>query len=125
MTEHIYNELIRTYAGACSLDHVKETHIDMYISDAWELFHSMEKDGGDINGNILNSMVFLYANALRPDDLEANVLPLFDKYKLKHDVYTYQHLTRLYLNIRDIDAVFKLYDRLVTKESFKPNTMLL
>ena len=38
LTEHVYNGLIRTYAGACMVRNTKETHIDSYISDSWELF---------------------------------------------------------------------------------------
>ena len=38
MTEHMYNGLIRTYAGAAAVWHVKEEHIDMYIRDSHELF---------------------------------------------------------------------------------------
>jgi hypothetical protein len=41
MTEHVYNELIRTYAGACLIENVKEEHIDMYIKDSWELFQTL------------------------------------------------------------------------------------
>ena len=43
MTEHVYNELIRTYANACLKDSVPEEHIDMYVKDAFELFKSIEK----------------------------------------------------------------------------------
>ena len=38
MTEHVYNGLIRTYAGAAAVWNTKEEHIDMYIKDSWELF---------------------------------------------------------------------------------------
>ena len=38
LTEHSYNGLLRTYAGAAAVRQVKEEHIDMYIKDAWELF---------------------------------------------------------------------------------------
>lgn len=38
MTEHVYNELIRVYAGACKQEKIQEKHIDMYINDAFELF---------------------------------------------------------------------------------------
>ena len=41
MTEHVYNELIRTYAGACLLPAVKEDHIEMYLNDAWKLVDTM------------------------------------------------------------------------------------
>jgi len=30
MTEHVYNELIRTYAKACSVKGTKEEQVDMY-----------------------------------------------------------------------------------------------
>ena len=38
MTEHSYNGLIRTYAGAAAVRFVKEEHVDIYIKDSWELF---------------------------------------------------------------------------------------
>lgn len=41
MTEYIYNGLIRTYAGAAGLRHVKEEHIDLYIKDSFELFNQL------------------------------------------------------------------------------------
>lgn len=74
---------------------------------------------------MLNSLVLLYSNALRPEQLEAEVLPLYDKFKIKHDVYTYQNLSRMYLKIRDLDTIMVLWDKLRTKESFSANLMLL
>jgi hypothetical protein len=49
----------------------------MYINDAWSLLETMQKDGLDLNINILNSMTYLYSNALRSEELEAKVLPLY------------------------------------------------
>ena len=89
MTEHVYNELIRTYAGACLVPDVEEKHVDMYVKDAFDLFHNLLKDSLEPNIHILNSLVYLHACALRPEQLEAEVLPLFEKYRTKHDVYTY------------------------------------
>ena len=69
---------------------VKEEHIDMYIQDSMDLVEQIKNDENvELNVYILNSLVLLYANALRVDDLDANVLPLFTKHKIKHDVYTY------------------------------------
>jgi hypothetical protein len=92
MTEHAYNELIRVYANACTKDSAPEAHIDMYVKDAFELFKSTEKgqeEGVEVNIHILNSLTFLFTNALRPEQLESEVLPLYEKHKIKHDVYTY------------------------------------
>jgi|LauGreDrversion4_2_1035121.scaffolds.fasta_scaffold231434_1 pentatricopeptide repeat protein len=44
MTEHVYNELIRVYAGACRQPDVPEKHVDMYLSDAMALFRTVERD---------------------------------------------------------------------------------
>lgn len=76
---------------------------------------------------MLNSLVYLYASALRPEQLEAEVLPLFEKHRIKHDVYTFQHLSRMFLNLRDMETVMNLWDRLRSgKEgTLKANQMLL
>jgi pentatricopeptide repeat protein len=90
MTDHTYNGLIRTYAGAASVRFVKEEHVDMYIKDSMDLIEQIKKDDNvEINIHILNSLVLLHSNALRVDDLDANVLPLYTKHKIKHDIFTY------------------------------------
>jgi hypothetical protein len=128
MTEHVYNELIRCYAGGCALKNVPEKNIDLYIKDAFELFRAVERDedgtGIAPNIEILNSMVLLFGSALRPDELEAEVLPLFDKYRIKHDVYTFQHISKMYLNLREHDMVISLWDKLKALK-IKPNSVVL
>jgi hypothetical protein len=70
-------------------------------------------------------MVLLYSSALRPEQLEAEVLPLYEKHHIKHDVYTYQNLSRMYLALRDMDTVMSMWDRIRDKDKIKPNQMLL
>ena len=78
---------------------MKEKHIDIYIKDAWELFEQMKEDPEvEINNHILNSLLLLHCNAIRTEEIEAYVLPLYEKHKIKYDVYTFQHLCKLYLN---------------------------
>ena len=97
----------------------------MYINDAFELFNQAKSDPNvNINIHILNSMLFLHTSALRVEELDANVLPLYDKHKITHDVYTYQHLSRMYLNLADYEMVINMYLRL-KKENIKPNQMYL
>ena len=43
MTEHIYNGLIKSYAGAAAQWNVKEEHIDLYIEDSMKLLDQMQK----------------------------------------------------------------------------------
>ncbi len=74
---------------------------------------------------VINSLLLLYTNALRPEQLEADILPLYNKYRMKHDVYTYQNLIKMYLKLRDLDTIMVLWDKIRTKETFKPNQMVL
>ncbi len=90
LTEHVYFELLRTYGKASAVPGVTEEHVDMYINDAWSLLKNMmEVEGLEPNIHILNAMTFLYSRAVRAEELEARVLPMYDKYRIKHDVYTY------------------------------------
>ena len=105
--EHTYNQLIKVYAGAVALPNVLHEHIDMYIRDAWILFDQVEKKQNlEVNTHLLNSMVLLYANALRPEELEAKVFPLFDKFRHSYNVFTFQEVIKMFYNTRDLDKVY-------------------
>jgi predicted nucleotidyltransferase len=103
MSPFIYNGLLKTYSAAVKIDDVREDHIDQWIEDAWELMERIEADGYKFNSEILNTMVLLHCNALRGEDLETKVLPLYLKHKISYDVYTYQHIIRHFLKIRELN----------------------
>lgn len=88
-----------------------------------KLFEQMIESGIKPNSFVLNTLTLLHCNALRPDDLEANILPLYEKHRIKHDVYTYQNLSKLYLNLREFDTVKKLYRSMKT-EGLQPNKQI-
>jgi hypothetical protein len=46
------------------------------------------------------------------DELDANILPLYEKYNIKHDIFTFQFLGKLYLNMAEYDMVKSLYKNL-------------
>ena len=89
MTEHVYNGLIKVYAKACMEKNVLEKHVDQYIQDAMELYEQMQKDGLKVNSHILNSLLELHANALRVDEMDAKILPLYEKHNIKPCIFTY------------------------------------
>jgi len=90
LTGYVFNGLLRTYAGAAAVRQVKEEHVDMYIKDAWKLFEQIKSsEHAEVNINILNSILLIHTNALRVEELDANVLPLYEKFKIKHDVFTF------------------------------------
>ena len=76
------------------------------------------------NARILNSLLLLYCNALLPVQVETDVLPLYDRYRIKHDVYTYQNLAKLYSSMREFSKVFDLYNK-CKEEQIIVNKMLL
>ena len=125
VTSHVYNGLIRTYAGAAGLRNVKEEHIELYIKDSWALFDQLRQNpDAEVNIQILNSLLYLHTNALRPEELDANVLPLYEKYKIPHDIYTFQHLSKMYLTMADYERVKTLYKNLKLA-GVKPNQLYL
>ena len=80
--------MLRTYAGACTLGPLNNSQIDLYISDAWKLLDII-KNENMININILNSFLFIHVKALKSDQIEGLVLPLYEKFKIEKDEYTY------------------------------------
>lgn len=80
-----------------------------------------KNDQVKINIQILNSLLLLHTNALRIEELDSNVLPLYAKYKIKHDVFTYQHLSKMYLNLGEYDLVKNLYKKMKQDPSITPN----
>lgn len=56
--EHVYNQLIRVYAGAVAIPGTKHEHVQMFIKDAWSLFELIEnKPNLEVNEIVLNSLV--------------------------------------------------------------------
>ena len=82
----------------------------MYVNDAWLLYEQLEQNKNcEVNIYILNSLVYLFSCAIKTHELEAKVLPQFERHRIAHDVNTYQHLTKLYLNLNELDKVVELY----------------
>ena len=109
---NIFNQLIKVYAGACLVPNTLDKHIQMYLNDGWELYQQMISETDyEPNIIIINSLVLLYSNALNVEELERKVLPLYAQNNIKYDVYTFQHLSKMYLNMRELDQVVALYQK--------------
>ena len=112
MNENIFNQLIRVYAGACRVQGVLDEHVDSYCADAWQLYEQMSQmPDVEINVQILNSLTYLHVQAVKPQEIEAKILPQYARHKIPYDENTYAHLSKLYLNLRDLDKVVELFDK--------------
>ena len=116
MDKYIYNGLIRTYASACKRREVTEKHIQMYLKDIWQLVERMEDEGVDMNLHILNGITEAYCSSHQPDELFADVLPLYEKNQLAPDRYTYLSMTSLYHDLRQTDNVIETYERMLEQK---------
>lgn len=105
------------------MPNTQDKHIKMYLDDGWKLYQQMVEDMPP-NIQVLNSLLLMFSNALNPIDLETKVLPEYTKYRIQHDVYTYQHLTKMYLNMLDLEKVIELYRKCLAAK-IAPNKLML
>ena len=124
MNSHIYNGLIRTYAGACTIPKIEERQIESYVADAWALLDQMKEKDIPLNIHILDSMVLLHWKALFTQELHEQVLPLYERHHIEPSIYTYENLIQLYADIGENQLVFETYDRILSL-NFKPNPKIL
>jgi len=113
LSSYMYNGLLRTYAGACSLELVTQELRDLYSKDAWKLFKELQTtDKIPVNINILNSLLLVHTKAHDLAQVEGAVLPLYEKYNIKPDPFTYQHLMEMYSEKREFKALLKVFENM-------------
>lgn len=72
ITKYIYNEMIRTYAGALNHEFLTNEVKDAYILDAWKIFEKV-KEENKVSVQILNSLLLVHCRALKPDQVEVKI----------------------------------------------------
>lgn len=118
---YMYNGLLRTYAGACAVPYCSAEIKELYVQDAWKLFKQLQTTQNiPMNVNILNSLLLVHTKADMKDKIEGLVLPLYEKYEIKRDTFTYQHLMEMYLAKREMDTIVKLYG-VLKSEGLEPS----
>lgn len=89
-----------------------DERIQTYCDDAWELYEQMQQSTEcEVSVEVLNSLIYLYTVAYKPHDIEAKVLPQYALHKIPYDENTYAHLSKMYLETRELDKVIELFDR--------------
>ena len=67
----------------------------LFTNDAWKLLEEVGRIGF-IDVKILNNFMSMYVFALRGEEIDGLVLPLYEKYKIEKDAYTYEYLLKLF-----------------------------
>jgi hypothetical protein len=97
----------------------------MYCKDGLELYHQMiQNTDCEPNIQILNSLTYLFCSALKVDELEQKILPLYAKNRIQYDVYTYMNISKMYLDLRRLDECIALMAKF-RETGMKPNKILL
>jgi hypothetical protein len=109
--KYIYNALMRCYAAGCSLPHLPVETVDLFVEDAWRLLEEVGK-ANMIDTTILNNFLLIFVTALRTDEIEGLVLPLFGKYGFSKDKYTYEYLLQASKKNQDMPAFLTVWDNL-------------
>lgn len=105
----IYNAMIRCYASACAIPNLELSTVDLFINDAWKLLEEVGRKGL-IDSKMLNNFMVMYVYAMRGDEIDGLVLPLFDKYKIEKDQYTYQYLLKLFEKKQDMVGFSRIWE---------------
>jgi pentatricopeptide repeat protein len=124
INEHICNGLLRTYAGASRIKYVKSEHLESYIKDAWEIFNYMESEKIPINIQILNALLEVHTANHKLEMVDGLVVPLFQKYDIKMNQFTYQHIFGMLIDLKKFDSIVKLYQQMIN-ENIVPSQKIL
>ena len=77
MNPYILNSSLRVYGGAIKTDLITSDIVDLYLEDAWKIFEKA-KALNMVNSHIINSLLYVHVSALKEDNIEGLVLPLFE-----------------------------------------------
>jgi hypothetical protein len=58
---------------------------------------------------VMNQILLLHSDALRIEELDSKVLPLYVKHNLKYDVATYDKLSEMYLKLKQYEIIKDLF----------------
>jgi len=112
INEYVCNGLIRTYAGACRIKYAKTEHVDAYIKDTWELYKYMENENIPINVQILNAILQVHTFAHKIEMVDGLVLPLFEKHGISMNEFSYEHIFRMLMDLRNHEGILDLYEKM-------------
>lgn len=63
-----------------------------------------------VDTTILNNMLSVYAKSLNVEDLDGLVLPLYEKFNLPYNMYTFEILLQMYYSIKDANQFMRIWE---------------
>lgn len=64
---------------------------------------------------ILNNVMLVYANSLKDDKIDGLILPLYEKFNLQMDAYTYEILVDMNYKKKDFNTALRVWEQMKIK----------
>jgi pentatricopeptide repeat protein len=81
------------------------------LADTWKLLEEIISKNM-LDTQILNNVMHVYANALQEDKIDGLILPLFDKFNLQMDSYSYEVLMDLHYKKKDFNTAIRVWQQM-------------
>lgn len=90
------------------MPNIAEETVDLFIADSWRLLDEISKRKL-VNVNILNSFMLIFMQAVRTEQIDGLVLPLYKKYGVEMNEFTYEQLMKFLFKKDDIAGTEKMW----------------
>ena len=118
MNKYIYTGLIKTYAGAVRSKYFLPSLKEVYLKDSWELFKQISVNSPDmVNVQMIDAQLLVQANALRIDQVEGLVIPLYETYGFEMTPKTYELQIRLYQDTQLRYNITRMHEKMIEKQA--------
>ena len=64
---------------------------------------------------ILNNVMLVYANSLKDDKIDGLILPLYEKFNMQMDAYTYEILVDMNYKKKDFNTALRVWEQMKIK----------
>lgn len=71
---------------------------------------------------IVNNVMLVYANAMQEDKIEGLILPLYEKFNLQMDPYSYEILVDMSYKKKDFNTAIRVWQQMKNKIEEKKQT---
>ena len=81
------------------------------LSDTWKILEEVISKNM-VDTVIINNVMLVYANSLQEDKIQGLILPLYQKFNLQMDSYSYEILVNLSYQKKDFNTAIRLWQQM-------------
>jgi len=81
------------------------------LTDTWKILEEVISKNM-VDTVIINNVMLVYANSLQEDKIQGLILPLYQKFNLQMDSYSYEILVNLSYQKKDFNTAIRLWQQM-------------